>query len=63
MPTRAKIVLWDSDGNAALARIAGYRAVASIVAALLGKKGTRMLVIVAALLIEFSMFAAVKERG
>jgi len=40
-------------------RIAGYSGIASIVFALTGKRGTRTLVVVAALLIELSNFAAV----
>ena len=40
-------------------RIASYGAVFSILTALAGEKGSRALVIAAALLLEFSMFAAV----
>jgi len=40
-------------------RIAGYSGIVSISAALVGKKGTRVWVVIAALLIELSNFAAV----
>ena len=40
-------------------RIAAYSALFSIVAAFAGKRGTRILVVASALLIEFAMFGAV----
>jgi len=40
-------------------RVGAYCAAAAIVAALVGKKGPRVLVVAAALLIEFYMFAIV----
>jgi len=42
-----------------VAVFAGYSGIVSISAALVGKKGTRVWVVIAALLIELSNFAAV----